>query len=128
MMRVNVIDAPKEPTVAHDGRGRIAFVRPFTAGDFESALAFIDYVELPPGSSIGLHTHGNDEEVYFIVEGRGTMTTNAERFAVGAGDLVVNRRHWSHGLENDSDAPLRVLVWDVACPPRSQRPSRDGGG
>src|SRR5690348_12439588 len=115
MIRVNVNDAPKEPTVAHDGRGRIAFVRTFTANDFESDLAFVDYVELPPGSSIGFHRHGDDEEVYFIVEGRGTMTTNGECFAVGAGDLVVNRRQWSHGLENDSDAPLRVLVWDVAC-------------
>lgn len=114
MIRKNVYTAQKQPVVAHDGEGRISFVRPFDDADFESSLSFVDYVEIPPGASIGLHTHGENEEVYFIVEGQGRMTTNEESYEVKGGDLVINRRGWRHGLANNSGADLRVLVWEVA--------------
>ena len=104
----------KAPVVAHEGQGQIDFVRPFCDGDFDTALSFVDYVEIPPGSSIGVHRHGNNEEIYFIVEGTGAMVTNDETYRVETGDLIVNRRNWSHGLENDTDQRLRVLVWEVA--------------
>ncbi len=113
MIKKNVLSTAKVMKNAHDGQGRIAFVRPFDAGDFETDIAFVDYVELPAGTSIGVHRHGENEEIYFVVEGAGTMTTNGERFSVATGDLIVNRRGWSHGLENSSDSVLRVLVWEV---------------
>lgn len=114
MIRKNVLAAAKELRRAHQGAGRIRFTRPFQEGDFESSLSFVDYVEIPPGASIGVHRHGNNEEIYFIVEGRGVMTTNGESEAVSTGDLIVNRAGWSHGLRNESEGLLRVLVWEVA--------------
>ena len=69
---------------------------------------------IPPGHSIGRHLHGENEEIYFIVEGVGTMTTNGVAHRVEKGDLVVNHRHWEHGLHNDSNQPLIALVWEVA--------------
>lgn len=117
MIRKNVFTAAKEPVTAHHGVGKIAFVRPFSDEDFETNLSFVDYVEIPPGSSIGIHTHDENEEIYFIVEGSGTMHTNGEDFAVSGGDLVLNRRGWTHGLMNDSQAPLKVLVWETAYRP-----------
>ena len=117
MIRTNVLEAPKRWVTAHDGTGKISFVRPFSSEHFDTDLSFVDYVELPPGTSIGEHTHGENEEIYFIVEGRGTMRTNDEVYGVRAGDLIVNRRGWSHGLENDTPDPLRVLVWEIAAHP-----------
>ena len=119
MIRKNVFQAPKEMVEAHHGQGKIAFIRPFDDPDFETHLSFVDYVEIPPGASIGVHTHGENEEIYFIVHGTGTMTTNADRFVVVAGDLIVNKRGWSHGLENTSNAALKVLVWETAYTPPS---------
>ncbi len=113
MIRKNVLSAVKELRCAHEGSGRIHFCRPFDRDDFETDMAFVDYVEMPPGTSVGVHRHGEDEEIYFIVEGRGTMTTNGERYSVASGDLIVNLRGWTHGLENDSDSVLRMLVWEV---------------
>lgn len=114
MIRKNVFGAPKEWVVAHHGEGKIAFCRPFEDKDAETDLSFVDYVELPPGASIGVHTHGDNEEVYFIVDGTGTMHTNGEDARVSSGDLIFNRRGWTHGLRNDSAAPLKVLVWETA--------------
>lgn len=110
----NVLKLARRPVVAHAGEGEIAFVRPFEGEDFETDMAFIDYVEIPPGCSIGRHQHGNNEEVYFIVSGTGCMTTNGVDHRVETGDLILNRPRWEHGLHNDGEKPLAVLVWEVA--------------
>lgn len=115
MIKKNVLSEAKAPVTAHCGEGKIDFVRLFAAADFVTDLSFIDYVELPPGASIGTHEHGANEEVYFIVSGSGTMTTNEQRYRVATGDLIVNKPGWRHGLENDSASALTVLVWEVAC-------------
>ena len=67
------------------------------------------------GASLGRHTHGENEELYLILEGRGTMHLEGREFPVRAGHLVLNPRNGTHGLVNDSDAPLRIFVVEVAC-------------
>jgi mannose-6-phosphate isomerase-like protein (cupin superfamily) len=104
---------PRAPTVAHDGVGRIEVARPLIDGDFETDLVFVEYVEVPPQTSIGLHRHGDDEEIYVLIHGRGTMTIEGERHPVASGDLILNRRNWTHGLENDSSEPIRMIVWQT---------------
>ena len=115
MIRKNVRAVMQHVHAVHGGLGRIAFARPFSEEDFESALSFVDYVEIPPGASIGIHRHGRTEEIYFIVEGSGLMTTNGQTYPVCSGDLIVNKPDWIHGLVNDSRQVLKVLVWEVDC-------------
>jgi mannose-6-phosphate isomerase-like protein (cupin superfamily) len=61
---------------------------------------------LAPGSSIGEHVHPATEELYLILEGHGQGVLDGERFPVGPGDLFLCKAGHSHGLINDSDAPL----------------------
>ena len=91
----------------------IETVRPLADTDFESDLAFVDYVEVPPGASIGLHKHGDDEEIYFVIEGSGSMTIGAETHSVQAGDLIVNPRRGTHGMRNTSGHRIRLLIWQI---------------
>lgn len=64
---------------------------------------------LEPGSTIGEHVHPNTEDLYLILEGRGTGILNGERFPVETGDLFLVKAGGSHGLINDSDRPLTFL-------------------
>jgi mannose-6-phosphate isomerase-like protein (cupin superfamily) len=98
---------------AHGGEGTIDFARVFTAADFASAIQFVDYATLPPGSSIGRHTHGRNEELYLVLEGAGTMHLDGTDFQVGPGSVILNRAGGTHGLRNDSDAPIRIFVVEV---------------
>ena len=102
---MNLLEGP-----VHRGKGNIKVIRPFNEGDFESSWHFIDYAVIQPGSSIGLHTHGDDEELYFIIDGSGMMTVNEETRRVFKGDLILNRRNMTHGLENDGKVDLCILV------------------
>jgi oxalate decarboxylase/phosphoglucose isomerase-like protein (cupin superfamily) len=109
-------DARFTSTVAHDGRGTIEVARA-TTNVPGSACTFIDLCVVPAGNSIGMHAHGiDDEEIYVVIDGHGSMTVDDETFDVGPGDVIVNRPGGAHGLSNDTDAPLRIVVVDIATP------------
>ena len=101
---------------AHDGEGLIRFRRVFESGAFVGLCNFVDYAVLPPGTSIGLHRHGRDEEIYLVLEGEGTMTLDGEELRVHAGNVIVNRPDGQHGLRNDGDSDLRLFVVEIALP------------
>ena len=98
----------------HNGVGVVKNVTLFDSGDFTTVSGFLNACIIPPGSTIGLHQHGNDEELYFILEGTGKMTVDGEQRRVGPGDVIFNKPHGTHGLENDSTTGLRILVFGVA--------------
>lgn len=104
----------------HDGEGVLDFIELFGEGGFISGLRFFHHTVLPPRTSIGVHTHGNDEEIYIILEGIGRMLLDGEEYPVGPGDVIVNRPFGTHGLKNDSDRELKLLVFEVAVGPDGQ--------
>ena len=112
----NIFTSPQEKKRVHEGEGLIEVSRPFTRPDFKGPWHFVDYAVLPPGTSIGLHTHGNNEELYFILEGEGAMTVNEEQRRVVKGDLILNPPGGTHGLENRSNKNLSILVLEVEIP------------
>ena len=94
--RCNIYEVPQTATPAHNGRGRLNFARLATRTVLSGACNFIDFTCMPPGSSIGLHTHGMDEEeFYLILEGEGRMHRDGVSFSVRPGDLdsKPSRRH-----------------------------------
>jgi mannose-6-phosphate isomerase-like protein (cupin superfamily) len=75
---------------------------------------FIDLAEIPPGASIGRHTHEKEEEEFYLVlQGQGRMWQDGEEFAVREGDLVRNPPGGEHGLANNGEGPLRIFVWEL---------------
>lgn len=113
MMIRNFLSVSATLEVAHAGKGVIKNVLLYDTADFSTNLHFIIYSELKPGTSIGYHTHQNNEEVYVILDGRGIMTINGQAHEVTAGDVILNKPNWSHGLENQSDTDLKILVLEV---------------
>jgi mannose-6-phosphate isomerase-like protein (cupin superfamily) len=109
----NYFEEHGEYELLHGGEGKAKNVRVFSKEDFETNLNFIIYTELDPNASIGYHTHGENEEVYVILEGSGEMTVNGETRPVKPGDVLVNKMGWSHGLANTSELPLKILVFEV---------------
>ncbi|MEV0123181.1 cupin domain-containing protein [Streptomyces sp. NPDC050703] len=96
----------------HGGLGTILAHRVFTRGADGPGAEFIDLAVLPPGTSIGRHRHGADHETYVVLSGEGLMHQDGEEFRVGPGDVVANRPHGEHGLLNDRDTDLHLLVFE----------------
>jgi mannose-6-phosphate isomerase-like protein (cupin superfamily) len=77
-------------------------------GDMAGVLS-LGRITLEPGASIGEHEHPNTEDLYLILEGRGTGLLDGERFPVGPGDLFLVKAGGRHGLVNDGDGPLTFI-------------------
>jgi len=98
---------------AHDGVGAVDAIRCATGADFESGLNFVDYVRVPVGSSIGIHTHRlTEEEFYLILDGEGLMHVDGHEFDVGALDLIRNKPGGTHGLVNRGSTTLQLFVFE----------------
>ena len=109
----NFLETPSKIQAIHEGIGRGKTTRVFNATDFDTPLKFIDYLEMEPGSSIGNHRHGENEEVYVVLSGGGVMVVNGERRVVKTGDVILNKPGWQHGLENTSQESLKLFVFEV---------------
>lgn len=68
--------------------------------------------ELPPGKmSCPYHLHHMQEEMFIVVEGRGTLRVADERLPIRAGDVIFipPGPEYPHHIVNTSDAPLKFL-------------------
>ena len=64
---------------------------------------------LKPGSGIGYHEQKEDE-IYYVLSGRGVMTIDGKSFEVGPGAAVLTRPGSSHGLKQEGAEDLVILI------------------
>jgi quercetin dioxygenase-like cupin family protein len=51
----------------------------------------------------------DDEEAFFMLEGRLTLIDSAREFQIGPGEMAQFPRGARHGFRNDTDAEVRFL-------------------
>ena len=71
--------------------------------------------ELDPGVSEGSHVHKDPsslEEVYYFLQGEGTMQVDGEDVPISAGDAIMVPPGADHGFRNTGSGPLKlVIIW-----------------
>ncbi len=112
MKTYNFLKAPLNPSRIHEGKGLCPRANIIPGEDFQVPIRFLNYSTLPSGASIGLHKHGDDNELYIILEGEGHYTMNGETVPVCAGSVCKSVPFCTHALENDGEngTLMRVLV------------------
>jgi mannose-6-phosphate isomerase-like protein (cupin superfamily) len=86
-----------------------------------SEIEGFEVARLPVGASIAEHTHTRTDEIYFIVAGSGRMTLDGDAMRVTPGDLIMLPRTHSHGLVNDGDEELQMVVIELLPPEIASR-------
>ena len=64
---------------------------------------------LKPGSAIGYHEQ-HEDEIYYVISGRGIMTIDGKPIEVGPGTAVLTRPGSSHGLKQVGREDLVILI------------------
>jgi mannose-6-phosphate isomerase-like protein (cupin superfamily) len=62
-----------------------------------------------PGAAIGYHLQKEDE-IYYVLSGRGMMTIDDKTFEVGPGSAILTRPGSSHGLKQVGTEDLVILI------------------
>jgi len=97
----------------HEGKGSLSFCEIIKGRPWSSGFRYFHDDVLEPGASIGEHNHDGTEEIYFVVEGKGTMILDGKQHPIGPGDLSLVESGHSHGIMNSNESTMRLLV--VCC-------------
>ena len=101
-------------TEAHGGRGLILFNRILSSEAISGACNFMDFTRMPPGTSVGRHSHSaNQEEFYLILRGTGLLRRDDQEIRVQAGDLIRNAPGANHALDNIGPDELWMFVIEL---------------
>jgi mannose-6-phosphate isomerase-like protein (cupin superfamily) len=99
---------------SHGGTGAVDLYEIWGKSDFRSDVDFIDRVVVPPDSTIGFHKHGENEEMYIVLEDSGLMKMEDDEVTVGKGDMILNPAGGRHGLANNSSENIDILVIQIS--------------
>ena len=85
-------------------------------GVFETDRFFCDTYCFEPGQEQSPHTHGGQDKVYYVIEGRGVFKVGDEERELGPGEIALEPAGQNHGVFNRSQQRLVTLVFVTPKP------------
>jgi quercetin dioxygenase-like cupin family protein len=80
----------------------------FIIQDFQTSIEGISSATVFSRTTIGKHTHKNDEDIYIVLKGNGMVIADAETREAKAGDIFVDKGFGTHEFMNNSDTDMYV--------------------
>ena len=77
---------------------------------FDSPYLFYDTYCLLPGQAQKVHAHEGSDKIYYVLEGTGRFTLDEDEEDFGEGHAVIARAGVPHGVRNETDENLVLLV------------------
>jgi mannose-6-phosphate isomerase-like protein (cupin superfamily) len=96
------------------GHGNVLYERVLGPSTYTGNWAFVDHYVLSPGATLGRHRHQGAEEIYYVMNGEGTVTVDDETAKLGTWDAVPIRAKQVHSFENTGSQDLEFMVVGVA--------------
>ena len=92
------------------GAGEVTVRHYLTPEEIKARTRLCAELILPPGASIGLHDHVDEDEIYLVQKGQGLMAEGAKEFTVAAGDAILTGQGASHSIKNTGAGDLVVTA------------------
>jgi mannose-6-phosphate isomerase-like protein (cupin superfamily) len=77
---------------------------------FDSPHLFYDAYCLLPDQSQKVHAHEGSDKVYYVLRGTGSFTVGEEERDLGEGHAIIARAGDPHGVRNETQEDLIILV------------------
>lgn len=92
------------------GNGKIEIAYIWDKNELSSHSRFIGRLKIDVGSSIGLHQHVNEEEIYYIMQGTGIVEDNGHEYTIESGDSLYTKSGEYHSIKNTGTAPIEMIA------------------
>jgi mannose-6-phosphate isomerase-like protein (cupin superfamily) len=92
------------------GDGLVIVRHLFRKEEFKANVRLCARLLLPPGASIGEHTHEAEDEVYIVIHGTGLLRDGSKETRVSPGDAILTGRGQSHAIRNDGTHDLELIA------------------
>jgi quercetin dioxygenase-like cupin family protein len=92
------------------GNKAIEFTHDFTAQETFNKARLCAVLEIPPGASIGPHSHDPDAEMYFVLEGELTVVENGISKVLRPGEATFTGGGDTHSVVNHGQASAKMLA------------------
>jgi len=86
-------------------------------GLFATERCFCEVYAFEPGQSQSGHRHAGSDKIYYVLQGSGEFSVDAESRTLGTGNVVFCPAGSQHAVTNPGPERLAVLVF-VAPPPK----------
>lgn len=71
---------------------------------------YLSQITVEPSSSLGIHEHTGECELYFVTSGKAIYTENDVEYEVAPGDAMLCESGSTHGIKNVSDTEPLTFV------------------
>ncbi|MBR2363749.1 MAG: cupin domain-containing protein [Lentisphaeria bacterium] len=94
------------------GNGDAVFAHIWQSGKAElnENMRLYSVITLKKGDSIGFHVHENEDELYFILSGKGLYDDNGAKCELFPGDSTITRSGEGHSIEAAGPEDLVLLA------------------
>lgn len=93
-----------------DGKDTVRIVNILEKNEMYGTGRLFGVSIIPPGGSIGRHTHSGDFETYYILKGKALVNDDGEISELGPGDMTQCKDGDYHSIENIGDIDLEYLA------------------
>jgi mannose-6-phosphate isomerase-like protein (cupin superfamily) len=88
------------------GIGQVQMLEIFSKDELKGKCRLFNLFTLEPGCSIGSHVHGQEEEIYYVLSGIGTVDDNGTLKDIVPGDALKTGGGECHSITNTGTEPL----------------------
>lgn len=92
------------------GKGTVEMKHIFRADELKAKTRIYCEITVPPHSSVGAHTHDNEEEVYYISKGIATVDDNGKEKTLNTGDAMYTCNGDYHAIANNTDEEMQFIA------------------
>ena len=93
------------------GEGTVEIIHFFKKEEFKSNVRLCAKLIIPPGGSIGLHQHLDEDEVFIIIKGKGVLFDGKEERFVEEKDAILTGNGESHSIKNIGNDNLEIIAF-----------------
>lgn len=102
-----VVTTPDDDTRLNIGGSQLA--RKIRSDDTNGAFSVVEFIS-EPGEGVGLHTHNDEDELVYLLEGEIEVTLGDATMPAKPGTCALLPRDIPHGYVNTGETPSRLLA------------------